>query len=153
MIRILTAMQREADALGLPCEVIGIGAADIPPVAPDDIIINVGYCGGDGVPVGTIVEPKAVIDAETGEWIDLDPHFPCQKEVCVTSSTFVTEPLMTGPVIYDMELAKLARIPCAGLYCLKIVSDELNEGDCESFNDEAVWARVRELVASLLGKG
>lgn len=49
MNRILVAMQREADALGLPCGLIGIGATDLPDTSFDDTIINIGYCGGYGI--------------------------------------------------------------------------------------------------------
>ena len=55
---------------------------------------------------------------------------------------------MTGPAVYDMELAKLARIPCKALYTLKIVSDDLNEAACEAFSDADAWSRVRELLVS-----
>lgn len=58
MIRILVAMEREGKALGLPFEVINIFGTSIPPISPSDIIVNVGYCGGDGFKPGTIVEPK-----------------------------------------------------------------------------------------------
>ena len=148
MIRVLVAMEREGEALALPSDVIGIGATNLPLITPDDIIINVGYCGGDGFKPGTIIEPSAVIDAETGEWIDLPRHFPCQGAICITSTSFVTTPLMTGPGVYDMELARLARIPCKALYTLRIVSDELNEADCESYSDSSAWSKVRELLVS-----
>ena len=118
----------------------------MPFIASCDIIVNVGYCGGDRYAPGTIIEPSAVIDAETGEWTDLPQHFGGVEGVipalCVTSPTFVTTPLMTGPTVYDMELAKLIHIPCAGFYCLKIVSDNLNEGGCEAFSDVEAWATV-----------
>ena len=152
MIRLLVAMEREGEALALPFELIGIGADYVPSIASDDIIVNVGYCGGDGIAPGTIVEPKAVIDAETGEWTDLPRHFGEAEGVvpalCITSPTFVTTPLMTGPAVYDMELARLARIPCKALYTLKIVSDELNEADCEAFSSDKAWSKVRELLVS-----
>ena len=147
-VHILVAMEREGEALGFPFDVVGIGATSLPPINPDDIIINVGYCGGDGFAPGTIVEPKAVIDATTGEWIDLPRHFPCQGSVCVTSPTFVTAPLVSPPAVYDMELAKLARIPCAGLYYLKIVSDNLNEEACEGFHSDAAWAQIRAFLST-----
>ena len=155
MIRLLVAMEREGEALGalpFPFEVINITGTSIPPISPSDIIVNVGYCGGDGIAPGTIVEPKAVIDAETGEWTDLPRHFGEAEGVvpalCITSPTFVTTPLMTGPAVYDMELARLARISCRALYTLKIVSDELNEADCESYSDSSAWSKVRELLVS-----
>lgn len=146
MIRFLVAMEREAEALGVPCEIIGIGAADLPGTSGEDILVNVGYCGGYKVPVGTVVEPRFARNGSTGEVKDLIPHFPCETHPCITMDAFVTEPLYEAPAIYDMELWKIAALPHKALYCLKIVSDNLDEADCESFYDEEAWERVRELL-------
>ena len=152
MIRILVAMEREGEALGLPFEVINISGTSIPHIDSSDTIVNVGYCGGDGFKPGTVIEPTVSIDAETGEGIVLTPHFSAKTDsnvtpaVCVTSPSFVTQPLIESPAVYDMELAKLTRIPCKALYCLKIVSDELNEADCEGFHSDTAWADIRRLL-------
>ena len=146
MVHILVAMEREAEALGIPCEIIGTGATDIPETAEDDIIVNVGYCGGKDIPVGLIVEPVESISGETGEVINLDHHFDCQPVTCVTSPEFVTEALLSTPAVYDMELAKLVSVPCARLYVLKIVSDNLDMKACESYKKPDAWAEVRRLL-------
>ena len=146
MIRILVAMEREAEALGIPCEIIGIGAVDLPETSWDDLLVNVGYCGGYKVPVGKIIEPLITENGNTGEVGDLTPHFPCETYPCITTDSFVTEPLYEAPAIYDMELWKVAGLPHKKLYCLKIVSDNLNEADCECFNDENAWEQVRTLL-------
>ena len=146
MIRILVAMEREAEALGIPCEVIGIGAEHLPETSPDDTLVNVGYCGGYQVPVGTVIEPLFAGDAATEEVEDLEHHFPCEMRPCFTSDTFVTEPICNCPAIYDMELFKIRKLPHKKLYCLKIVSDNLDEKACEAFDDAAAWDRVRELL-------
>ena len=147
MIHILVAMEREAEALALPCTVIGIGASNLPIISHSDIIVNVGYCGGDRIPVGSVVEPIVTIDADSW-WVDtLTPHFEGVPKVpCISSSDFVAEPLVTGPAVYDMELSALAGINCAGLYVLKIVSDHLCEKDCEKYHDPAAWEKIRELL-------
>ena len=152
MIHILVAMEREGEALGLPFEVINISGTSIPPIAPSDTIVNVGYCGGDGFKPGTVIEPTVSIDAETGEKVALPQHFSGKAgssvtpAVCITSPSFVTTPLVPAPAVYDMELARLARIPCAALYCLKIVSDNLDEADCEGFHSDAAWDEIRRLL-------
>lgn len=146
MIRFLVAMEREAEALGIPCEIIGIGATNLPATSEDDVLVNVGYCGGYKVPVGRVVEPRFTENAGTGEVKDLIPHFPCETHPCITADAFVTKPVYEAPAVYDMELWKIAALPHKALYCLKIVSDNLNESDCESFNSEKAWERVRELL-------
>jgi hypothetical protein len=45
-----------------------------------------------------------------------------------------------------MELFKINKLPHKRLYALKIVSDNMNEADCEAFNDAVAWDRVRELL-------
>ena len=45
-----------------------------------------------------------------------------------------------------MELFKIRKLPHKELYCLKIVSDNLIETDCEAFRDDEAWERVRTLL-------
>ena len=146
MTYILAAMQREADSLGIPCKVIGIKATDLPETTEDDILVNVGYCGAVEIPVGTIVEPNETASYEFDEGSALKTHFDCLHVSCFTAEKFVTEPCSVFPSIYDMELLKIAKLPHKELYVLKIVSDNLDEADCEKFDDAEVWQRVRELL-------
>ena len=146
MIRILVAMQREADVLRLPCEVVGIGATALPETEEDDILVNVGYCGAEEIQPGTIVEPNETADYETGTGSALQTHFDVFHAPCFTSAKFVTEPCSLNPSVYDMELARIAQLPHRELYALKIVSDNLDEADCEAFNDEEAWEQVRTLL-------
>ena len=53
-------------------------------------------------------------------------------------------------VIYDMELFKLTKIPHKRLYAVKIVSDNLNEKDCENFDETIAWATAREIVRKII---
>ncbi len=146
MTYILAAMQREADSLGIPCKVIGIKATDLPETTENDILVNVGYCGAVEIPVGTIVEPDEAASYETVEGRKLKTHFDCLHVPCFTAEKFVTEPCCLSASIYDMELAKIAALPHKDLYVLKIVSDNLDEADCEKFNDEIAWEQVRTLL-------
>jgi len=146
VIRILVAMQREAEALGLPCEVVGIGAKRLPVTTADDILVNVGYCGAEEIKPGTIVEPDETADYGTGIGTVLPTHFDVFHAPCFTSNKFVTEACSLNPSVYDMELARIAELPHKELYALKIVSDNLDEADCEAFNDEEAWEQVRTLL-------
>ena len=85
MTRILVAMEREAEALGISCTVIGIGAEALPETDGDDVLVNVGYCGAVGIPVGTVVEPDEAASYETAEGRKLRTHFGCVHAPCFTS--------------------------------------------------------------------
>ncbi len=146
MIYILTAMQREADSLGIPCKVIGIKATDLPETTEDDILVNVGYCGAVEIPVGTIVEPDEAASYETVEGRKLKTHFDCLHVPCFTAEKFVTEPCCLSASIYDMELSKIVALPHKDLYVLKIVSDNLDEADCEKYNEAEAWERLRDML-------
>jgi len=145
-IHILVAMKREAEYLGLPCSVIGIGAESLPNINPNDVIVNIGFCGANGIKPGTIIEPSEAVSLETGERIPLNQNFDCLHTPCYTAESFVDKPLFETGCICDMELFKIARIPCRKLYVLKIVSDNLNEEECESFCGKERWAVIREML-------
>jgi len=146
MTYILVAMPREAEALGVPCRVIGIGAKNLPETTDEDILVNVGYCGAVDIQVGTIVEPNETVSYETGDGKPLQTHFDCVHVPCFTSEKFVTEACSIFPSTYDMELRMIDALPHKELYVLKIVSDNLDEADCEEFCNEAAWEKVRELL-------
>ena len=133
-------MQREADML-VPrlkdtlietVDMIGIGGEDIPSTDFNDIIVNVGYAGGYRVPIGRVVEPTFFHDVD--------------RYRCYTSHEFVTKPCTPMPSIYDMELNKLLKIPHKKLFSLKIVSDRLNEHECEMFDSDESWGRVVKIL-------
>ena len=145
-IHILVAMEREAENLGLPCSVIGIGAENLPNIDPDDTVINIGFCGANGITPGTIIAPSEAVSLETGERISLKPGFDCLHTPCYTAESFVKTPAFETGSVCDMELFKITRIPCRELYVLKIVSDNLNEEDCESFCGEESWTVIREML-------
>ena len=146
MTRILVAMEREAQALGLSCELIGIGGTDLPQTSSDDVLVNVGYCGGYRVPVGSVVEPCMAGSYRTGETVPLTRHLSLISYPCFTADTFVTKPLDGSPAIYDMELWKITQLPHRKLYCIKIVSDNLDEVACEAYDSREAWDRVRKLL-------
>ena len=147
MVYYLFALPREAEHIDIENKVIvGINATDIPAITEEDIIINIGYCGAYNVPVGSIIEPSEVYDIYSGKSIKLDKLFECDDIKCYTSDEFVTEPVVKDKSIYDMELYKLAKLPHKHIYSLKIVSDNLNEDDCEQYNDEAAWVKIKDIL-------
>ena len=147
MIYYIFAMPREAENVRIENKVIvGINATDPPQTTANDTIVNIGYCGAYGIPVGTIIEPSEVYDIESGKTAKIDKIFGCEDVTCFTSNEFVTEPIVNRKSIYDMELYKLAQLPHKRIHALKIVSDNLNEEDCVQYNDQAAWAKIQQIL-------
>lgn len=147
MIKYLFAMERESSMIDVPNKyIIGINGTNMPQTTKDDILINLGYCGAYKVNVGTIVEPNVVFDVNTRKKKCINKKFNVEKIRCYTSDEFVTKPIVNFESIYDMELFKIAQIPHKKLYSLKIVSDNLNEKDCESFNDQQCWNKIKKIL-------
>lgn len=148
MIYYLFAMQREADQIDVENKIlVGINAIELPNTTNDDILVNIGYCGATSdIQVGTIVEPSEVFDAKTGDRVVIDKLFGCEDIKCFTADEFVTEPIEENRNIYDMELYKLAQLPHKKIYSLKIVSDNLNENDCEKYNDQVAWSKIKDIL-------
>lgn len=147
MIKFLFAMQREADMIDVPNKyIIGINGTNMPITTKDDILVNLGYCGAYDVQVGNIIEPSVVFDIKTREKKHINKKFGVERVRCYTSDDFVTNPFVKFKSIYDMELYKIAQLPHKKIYSLKIVSDNLNEEDCENFNDKDCWNKVKEIL-------
>ena len=149
------AMQREADKLNIKETddvkkfVVGISCTDaLPETSDDDIIINIGYAGSNNLAVGSIVEPSKVIKLDTGECEKVDNVFDCPTYPCYTSNDFVTETDIVESCIFEMELFMLTKLKCKSLHAIKIVSDNLNLHDCEAYNDDIAWAKVKDIVNS-----
>lgn len=148
MVYYLFAMPREAEQLDVENKyIVGINAVEPPVTTADDTIVNIGYCGATAdISVGTIVEPSEAYDSVTKNKVSINKLFGCEDIKCFTASEFVTEPIEESGNIYDMELYKLAQLPHKKIYALKIVSDNLNENDCEQYNDSAAWAKIKDIL-------
>lgn len=147
MVKYLFAMQREADMIDVPNKyIIGINGTEMPETTKDDIIVNLGYCGAYNISVEEIIEPSVVFATESRKKRNLGHIFNTKRVRCYTSNEFVTKPIVNFESIYDMELYKIAELQYKKLYSLKIVSDNLNEQDCENFNDKECWDKIKELL-------
>ena len=129
-------------------DIIGIGAEDLDPskYTEEDILVNIGYAGGYKIRVGSLIEPAYAMDIKTWKAAPIDRIFMIERRICLTSDRFVEKPLSDGPHLYDMELYKIAQLPHKKIHSIKIISDNLNEKDCEAFNDEASWEKVVSLL-------
>ena len=145
-VRIFVAMEREAKQLAGPVEVIGIRAKRLPEVLETDTIINIGYCGSNSLPPGTIVSPSKVYELESGRVRKLKAVQGLIDVPCFTSRNFVERHTAGVDCIYDMELFKIAGINCKQVLAIKIVSDNLNEKVCEEFNCGKAWLEVNKIL-------
>lgn len=147
MVKFLFAMQREADMIDVPNKfIIGINGTEMPETTKEDIIVNLGYCGAYNISVGEIIEPSVVFATDSRKKRNIGHIFNAKRVMCYTSNEFVTKPIVNFESIYDMELYKIAELPHKKLFSLKIVSDNLNEKDCENFNDKECWDKIKELL-------
>ena len=160
MIHYLLAMPREAEMFekysdGIPdgqIDVVGIGAVDLDEskYTEEDILVNIGYAGGYKIPVGNLIEPAYAMDIKTWKAVPIDRVFYIERRMCLTSDRFVEEPMSETPHLYDMELYKIAKLPHKRVHAIKIISDNLNEKDCEEFDGEDSWKRAMSFVRTRL---
>lgn len=150
MVKYFFAMQREADMIDVPNKyIIGINGTEMPETTKEDIIVNLGYCGAYKIPVGTIIEPSIVFDFDSHKKAKINHIFNTKRARCFTSKKFVLEHIVNFESIYDMELYEISKIPHKKLFSLKIVSDNLNEHDCENFNDKECWEKVEKILKEI----
>lgn len=96
----------------------------------DSDILNVGYCGSNTFPVGTVIWPQHTRL--------FHPNVPFEEEtfalgcsssgvICLTSGDFVTTGIGVPPLsVIDMELAYIAAFGFNEIAAVKYVSDNFN---------------------------
>lgn len=95
-------------------------------------IINFGYVGSNNIPIGTeltvdycgLWHPK--VEYEEKIYKLKNKHDNLYKNVCFTSSDFVTECEIKEPCVFDMELAYICALGFKNVESIKIVSDNLS---------------------------
>lgn len=95
-------------------------------------IINFGYVGSNVIPIGTeltidycgLWHPK--VDYKEKIYKLKNKQDNIFKNVCFTSSDFVTECDIKEPVVFDMELAYILALGFKNVESIKIVSDNLS---------------------------
>ena len=104
----------------------------------DELIVNVGYCGSNNLPIGTMCSPDEVelyhpnvsyVEKELDTWLESYEYMRPVK--CYTNIDFVTETKIKEPVIFDMELAFIAGMGFKRIRAVKKVSDNLNVEEYE----------------------
>lgn len=98
----------------------------------DELVINVGYCGSNTLPIGTLCSPREVelyhpnVDYSEKELENIDAYVNMNHAKCYTNVDFVTETKIEEPVIFDMELAFIASMGFEQVRAIKKVSDNLS---------------------------
>ena len=114
-------------------------------------VINVGYAGANWINVGEVV---CVKDAHCFEFpkianTEIKNCIKLSNEGfdCYTSFDFVSNAyFITEPVVFDMELAYIARFIHRSLYSIKIVSDNLDYNGFKEFNGEEAWKKAIDKI-------
>lgn len=114
----------------------GIGAGNVIRTCcniPDrESVVNIGYCGSNVVPVGTVSLVSRTYRLTDGavEFEDWrNGHILAPDGIglpCYTSNSFVTSTDIESPVLFDMELNYIAAFPFHLAGAIKIVSDNLS---------------------------
>lgn len=103
----------------------------------DELIVNVGYCGSNVLPIGTMCSPDEVelyhpnVSYAEKELETLEAYEYMNPAKCYTNIDFVTETKIIEPVIFDMELAFIAGMGFEHIRAVKKVSDNLNVEEYE----------------------
>lgn len=101
----------------------------------DTVIINIGYCGSNSIPVGTKVEIRNCYCYHpqfSGSDVKYDNPVYALSPMgvdCYTSGDFVLQTDIIEPVVFDMELYAICALGFSNVNGIKIVSDNLSLHD------------------------
>ena len=119
------------------CIVTGVGALNViralDPLDRDEIIYNIGYAGSNSLPVGmrvlvgdvSLYHPNAEFESPT--------YFLGGDVPCFTSNDFVLSSDIEVPCVFDMELAYIPTLGFKHVVAEKVVSDNLDMKQFETF--------------------
>ena len=118
--------------------VTGVGGVNIikalRDLPKDSDILNVGYCGGKGYAIGTVLNVGECGSYHINVDFEEERFKLCSSDVlCLTSCDFVTTPKgLPFKCIVDMELAYICALGFEKVFSIKYVSDYLN---IEQYNE------------------
>ena len=114
----------------------------------DAVWVHIGYCSGEGLGVGVLVEPTHAYNSETGEMIRIDSIFPVERRICVTRKDENKKVRMNCPVVYDDGLFRIAEIPHKRLHAIKMVSRGADGG--VNHGKDGMWIRMADMLSRYL---
>lgn len=144
----------------------GVGASNIinccsklllRPEIADDKIVNLGFCGSNNIPVGSVVKVSKTyrLMDNVVEFDDYRNGYELSSDgvPCYTSNCFVLKTDIEQPCAFDMELNYIAAFPLNLVGAVKIVSDNLCLNKYEESirnSEDATWDEVKAILESLL---
>lgn len=116
-------------------------------ITEKDKIFNIGYCGSNISPVGTV--HKVAVSAS-----EIKSNFVEYKEIklakdgakCYSSNNFVTKTNNKG--IFDMELYTIANI-FPKVKAIKVVSDSLSMKQYHAVSVEDAWKEANKILTKM----
>ena len=116
-------------------------------ITEKDKMFNIGYCGSNISPVGTV--HKVAVSAS-----EINSNFVEYKEIklakdgakCYSSNNFVTKTNNKG--IFDMELYTIANI-FPKVKAIKVVSDSLSMKQYHAVSVEDAWKEANNILAKM----
>ncbi len=112
-----------------------------------DKIFNIGYCGSNISPVGTVHQVAVSASEIRSNFVEYKEIKLCKNGVkCYSSNNFVTETKNKG--IFDMELYTIANI-FPKVKAIKIVSDSLSMKEYHAVSVEDAWIEANKILAKL----
>ena len=112
-----------------------------------DKIFNIGYCGSNISPVGTVHQVAVAASEIKSNFVEYKEIKLCKNGAkCYSSNNFVTETKNKG--IFDMELYTIANI-FPKVKAIKIVSDSLSMKEYHAVSVEDAWLKANKMLAKL----
>lgn len=143
----------------------GVGASNIIKVCSqllsrkdigNEKIINVGFCGSNNIPIGSIVKISKTyrLMDNTVEFNDFRNGYRLSEDgvPCYTSNSFVLKTDILEPCAFDMELNYIAAFPLNLVGSIKIVSDNLCLDKYEESiknSEDKTWDLVKKYIEEM----
>ena len=116
-------------------------------ITSKDKIFNIGYCGSNISPVGTVHQVAVSASEIKSNFVDYKEIKLCKNGTkCYSSNNFVTETKNKG--IFDMELYTIANI-FPKVKSIKIVSDSLSMKQYHAVSVKDAWVEANKILAKL----
>lgn len=141
----------------------GVGASNVIAkcceLDPRTDVINVGFCGSNKIPKGSVITVS-----KSYRLVSSEVHFKDYRNglllsnegyPCYTSNDFVTSTTIKDDCVFDMELNYIAAFNFNLIGAVKIVSDNLSVKEYEQsidVEDKSIWEEVKRQLFDIIAK-